>query len=153
MPWLIAGLSIVAGILLAILIVLYIILGRYAELFELLFTTILPMLLIIALVALAPTLIYRKLAADMKKRGGDGVLGEHTIAINAEAIAVTSAYGEGSRKWIGVDRIFENEQYLIVMYTVQIGLIIPKRDFVSASAAEQFAAQAKRYLEMAKGSG
>jgi hypothetical protein len=152
MPRLILGLSIVAAILLAILIFLYLILERQAELFELLVTTIFPLILLIGLVAFMPKLIYGKLAKDMKKRGGDGVLGEHTISLDAEQIKVSSPYSEGNRKWVGIDRIFENDQYIIVMYTVQLGLIIPKRDFVSAVAASQFADQARRYLDTAKSS-
>jgi hypothetical protein len=153
MPILIAVMTIIAAVLLAILIALYLILGRQAELIELLLTTIFPMILLIILVAIAPSLIYQKAARDLKQRGGDGVLGEHTIGMNAEAITVTSEYGEGKRKWIGINRIFENDQYIIVMYTVQLGLIIPKRDFASTSAAEHFAAQARRYLNMAKSAG
>jgi hypothetical protein len=50
-------------------------------------------------------------------------------------------------KWAGVEGVYENKNYMMIMVDSQQGHIIPKRTFISSHAAKQFYDQARSYHE------
>jgi hypothetical protein len=108
-------------------------------------------ILIIALVYISLTAIFNplfdRLAVSALKQEGNGVLGEHKICLTEEILIESTSVNESHQKWTGIEGVYENENYILIMVGNQHGHIIPKRAFVSSDAAKQFYNQARSYQE------
>jgi hypothetical protein len=82
-----------------------------------------------------------------------GNVGEHSVEISPEGFAMASAFGEGIRKWNGIDRIMDTPSYFCFFLGKEDSAIpIPRRAFRSSEAAETFLRAAREWHAAATGS-
>ncbi len=81
------------------------------------------------------------------KRKDNGILGEHKILITEEEIVESTSINESHRKWVSIERIDEDDEYIFIATTAWGMYYIPKRDFTSSDVAKQFFNQARSYHE------
>ncbi|MBW4695025.1 MAG: YcxB family protein [Lyngbya sp. HA4199-MV5] len=91
--------------------------------------------------------VFDKQAIALLKQQNGGVLGEHKIVITDEALTETTSVNESCQRWTGIEGIYENEEYILVMLGSQHGHIIPKRAFINSDSAKQFYCQAQSYYK------
>lgn len=76
------------------------------------------------------------------------MLGRQRVEINEKEITITNEVSRGSILWVGVERIEQTSEYIII-YTASIkAVVIPLRAFYDAREAEVFYSTARRYFEI-----
>jgi hypothetical protein len=105
------------------------------------------MLVIVAAITLVANWIVQFRAYDNTDR--HGVLGEHTIALTAEALHERTAVNESKASWSGIFRIDATPTHLFIYTQPNAALVIPRRAFPTAEAAEQFLSTARTYHDAA----
>ena len=77
--------------------------------------------------------------------------GEHSISLTREGLQQRSELGEGVQRWRAIKTIAQDKHNLYFILAVAgtskivMGVIVPKRAFVSPENAETFLDQARRY--------
>ena len=79
-----------------------------------------------------------------------GQLGRHHIRIDETGVFESTAVGEQRVAWAGIDRIERNEDSIFIYTTPHAALMIPRRAFATAEAADSFAKLADTYLRAQK---
>ena len=102
-------------------------------------------------------LMYKQSAQKSLKQNtermiGEGrnrsMLGRHRVEISEKEITITNEVSRGSILWVGVERVEQSSEYIII-YTASIkAVVVPKRAFRDAREAEVFYSTAQRYLEI-----
>lgn len=67
-----------------------------------------------------------------------GTLGEHTIEIYSIGVSHATSTSKSYYKWNQVYSVEQNRHYIFIFLSLMIPIIIPKRDFESEEAAEEF---------------
>ena len=67
-----------------------------------------------------------------------GQLGKHKVVLSETGVVESTAVNESSRTWAGIDRIEQNQDYIFIYVAPLQAIIIPKRAFKDATAAEAF---------------
>ena len=67
-----------------------------------------------------------------------GLLGKHKIIMNEKEIVETSDVGESRTLWVGVDRVEQSDEHILIYTTPHAAHVIPKRAFANSKAAEHF---------------
>jgi hypothetical protein len=118
-----------------------------------------PLAGVIVFALLLPTygLLYKQSVRKNLKRTtarliGEGrnrsMLGRHRVEINEKEITITNEVSRGSILWVGVERIEQTSEHIII-YTASIkAVVVPLRAFHDAREAEVFYSTARRYLEI-----
>jgi YcxB-like protein len=76
------------------------------------------------------------------------MIGRHRVEINEKELAITNEVSRGSILWVGVERIEQTSEYIII-YTASIkAVVIPLKAFHDAREAEVFCSTARRYLDI-----
>jgi hypothetical protein len=87
----------------------------------------------------------------MQKDGENKALwGNHRLKINEQEYHVETDVGEMRLRWIGVERVVENEQYIFIYESTNSAHMIPKKFFTSTEQAEVFYQTAKKYFDNAR---
>ena len=74
-----------------------------------------------------------------------GVLGPHTIVIDAEGVTERSAVGESRTTWNGIERIDDDSQNIYLYTGPLVAHVIPKRAFRTREDADAFLQSAQGY--------
>jgi hypothetical protein len=96
--------------------------------------------------------VRKNLNRTLSRMIGEGrnrtMLGHQRVEISEKEITSTNEVSRGSILWVGVERIEQTNEYIII-YTASIkAVIIPKRAFQDRREAEVFYSTARRYLEI-----
>ncbi|MFA5832148.1 MAG: YcxB family protein [Bacteroidota bacterium] len=67
-----------------------------------------------------------------------GVICEHTITISDDWIIESTEVNEDRKKWNGIYKLVEDDEYYYIFLTPQIGHFIPKKAFHTKNDAEMF---------------
>jgi hypothetical protein len=90
----------------------------------------------------------RTLARMIGEGRNRSMLGRHRVEISEKEITITNEVSRGSILWVGVERVEQTSEYIII-YTASIkAVIVPKRAFADAREADVFYSTARRYLEI-----
>lgn len=92
----------------------------------------------------------RQTVASIKRRGTNGILGEHKIVLTENFLIESTVINESHHSWTGIDRIIEDRNHIFIMLNSQQYYNIPKRAFSNTDEARQFYDQAVDYLNKAK---
>jgi len=76
-----------------------------------------------------------KMLTPEKQRG---LLGEHSITLENDAIIEHTSVDENKRNWEGVFKIIAHNDYIYIFLTPQLAHVIPRRAFSSPDLAESF---------------
>jgi hypothetical protein len=76
------------------------------------------------------------------------MLGRQRVEIDEKEITITNEVSRGSILWVGVERVEQTSEYIII-YTASIkAVVVPIRAFHDAREADVFCSTARRYLEI-----
>lgn len=67
-----------------------------------------------------------------------GQLGKHRVVLQDSGLVESTAVNESSRAWTGIDRIEQDSNYIYIYTAPLMAIVIPKRAFKDAAAAEAF---------------
>lgn len=96
--------------------------------------------------------VQKTLKQNTARMIGEGrnrsMLGRHRVEISEKEIIITNEVSRGSILWVGVERVVETSEHIII-YTASIkAVVVPKRAFRDEREAEVFYSTAQRYLEI-----
>jgi hypothetical protein len=80
-----------------------------------------------------------------------GLLCEHTITLNDQALVETTAVSEAKNTWSGICQINEDRDYIYVFLTLHSAHVIPKRASPSPEGAAGFVHRARMLQAAAAG--
>ena len=105
-----------------------------------------------AYAALYKQSVRKNLTQTTARMLGEGrnrsMLGRQRVEINEKEITITNEVSRGSILWVGVERIEQTSEYIII-YTASIkAVVIPLKAFHDAREAEVFCSTARRYLDI-----
>jgi len=83
-------------------------------------------------------------------KGGQGVLGEHTITLTDEALIEETSVNRGVHNWTGIKRMRFSKSYIIINITDAMAHVIPKRAFENTDEEKRFGAFIKEKISMHK---
>ena len=73
-----------------------------------------------------------------EERPERGQLGKHKVVLSETGLVESTVVNESSRTWAGIDRIEQDSNYIFIYVAPLQAIIIPKRAFKDAAAAEAF---------------
>jgi hypothetical protein len=73
-----------------------------------------------------------------EERPERGQLGKHKVVLTDIGLVESTAVNESSRTWAGIDRIEQDSNYIFIYVAPLQAIIIPRRAFKDATAAEEF---------------
>jgi len=85
-------------------------------------------------------LIYWKVKRDVMRTAAKrpGVLGEHTIEIDAEGVRERTAVNDTFTSWKGVHNIVDDKKHIYLFVAENMAHVVPKRAFASDLDAQAF---------------
>jgi len=96
------------------------------------------LLMLIAYPAYYKWAIKRNARSIYSGTESNGILGAHTIIVDAEAVTERSAVGESRIAWSGLERIEDDGDYIYLYIGPLQAYVIPKRAFRTADDQEAF---------------
>jgi hypothetical protein len=121
------------------------ILGRSLEVVELLAGFVLGLLMAVALMWLS---YWDQIRRAVRKDGP--TLGEHTVRLNGEGLAVSIRDGEARYAWRAFQGVTRQRGLLTVWLEPGVGIMIPERAFAGEAERVQFTAEIEARLADAK---
>lgn len=113
-----------------------------------------PVLFLLIYMILFPLSVRRNINAlgrRMQTEGKNrGVWGKHYIRIDEQELFEKTDVGESRWRWIGIERVVENNEYIFIYVSTTSAHAIPKRCFSSSEQAEAFYQTAKKFYDDAK---
>ncbi len=94
----------------------------------------------------------RKIVDGMVSEGQNrGLLGLHRVTLSPESVTESSAHGQSSTAWRGVERVVSADAhaYIYIYINALAAIIVPRRAFAGAAEFEHFIRTAKDHHEQA----
>lgn len=82
-----------------------------------------------------------------KEKPEKGLLGTHKIILNEKEVIESTRVGESRTLWIGVDRLEQSDEHLLIYTSPHAAYLIPKRAFANPQEADVFWESAKLYKQ------
>jgi hypothetical protein len=104
------------------------------------FAVLLVVFPVVALVTwLTTRIMVRFIKNTLKEEKPErGQLGKHKVVLSETGLVESTVVNESSRTWAGIDRIEQDSNYIYIYVAPMQAIIIPKRAFKDAAAAEAF---------------
>jgi hypothetical protein len=77
-------------------------------------------------------------------RESNGVLGEHVYTLKDDGFHETTRVNESLARWEGIREVRRTSAYILVQIAPGIGHVLPRRDFASETAFDEFWAELER---------
>ncbi len=107
-------------------------------------------ILMAACVATLIILFFMLLISISKAQEKIGVIGKHEFRIDEKGLYNKSQYYQGLHQWQMFRCIKVTGSYLLLIFHNNQKIIIPKRDFTSATEFEQFVSLAQDYFQQSR---
>ena len=118
---------------------------EWTGLMRVLFSTVMSLFWVFGYPAYYRWAIKRHTRKTYSEGANRGLLGNHSISIDAEGVTEKTSVGETRTDWSGIEKIDEDGQYVYLYVSVRQAHVIPKKAFTSTNDVEKFLQLAHAY--------
>lgn len=99
-----------------------------------------PLVLVVSFTWLIEKRMTRRAILQLisEEKPEKGQLGRHTVTLDDVGVTESTAVGEQRTSWRGIDRVEQNPEYIYLYTSASAALVIPRRAFANAAAAQEF---------------
>lgn len=113
---------------------------------RLMFTILLLLLFVFGYPQYYRWAIRRNASKTYSASKSKGVLGKHTLVIEASGVMEKGSVSESKSTWSGVEKIEDNSDYIYIFTSPLQAHVIPKRAFRTSEESQTFLETAKAFL-------